>query len=227
MITEDRPSQSTEETAGRSTGKAVEVKPVRTRAPASRGVIAAAFIVLGMVVSYFIFVNASNATQVWVAKSAIVRGHTIVQDDLTTLSIAAGQDSTAIPQAKADQILGKVATTDLPAGALVTMSSISDHLQVPNGKALVGMTLGPAKLPAQTLHAGDNVVLVPVPAQGAAPVDVTAVETVPAVVSQIRPVPNTNDVVVDVYVSPQVAPNVASRGAAGSLTLYLAPGDSQ
>lgn len=226
MITEDRLPPSAE-SAQLPTGNAVEVKSVRTRAPASRAIIAAAFIVLGAVVSYLVFVNVSNTTQVWVAKSSIVRGHTIVQDDLTTMSITAGQDSKAIPQAKLDQILGKVATTDLPTGALVTMSSISDHLGVPNGKALVGMTLGPGKLPAQTLQAGDSVVLVPVPAQGAAPVDVTAAETIPAVVSQVRPVPNTNDVVVDVYVSTQVAPNVASRGAAGALSLYLAPGDAQ
>lgn len=226
-ITEDKLTQSEAETAQPSNGKVVDIKPVRTRAPASRGIIAAVLIVLGIVVGYILITNASNATAVWVAKTPIVRGHTIVQDDLTTMNITAGQDSKAIPQSKVDQIIGKIATTDLPAGSLVTPSSISDRLGVPSGKALVGLTLGPGKVPAQTLHAGDNVVLVPVPAQGAAPVDVTAAQTIPAVVSQIRPVPNTNDVVVDVYVSNQVAPTVASKGAAGGLSLYLAPGDSQ
>lgn len=216
---------STPDAASASKDASSAVKPVRTRRSGIWGFAALALLLLGALGGIFMFQAASNATQVFAAAGDITRGQTIEKDDLTTISIAAGQNTTAISATKADDILGTVASVDIPAGGLITETSTTTALTVPDGKALIGLTLQPGRLPAQQLTAGDNVILVPVPAQGVADVEVTADQTIPAVVSQVRPIPNSNDVVVDVYVATQAAPGVTSKGAAGSIALYLAPGD--
>lgn len=218
-------SSSTSDATSASKGATAAVKPVRTRRSGGWGFAALALVLLGAVGGVFMFQTASNATQVFVAAGDITRGQLIEADDLSTISIAAGQNTTAISATKAKELLGTIAAVDIPSGGLITKSSTTTALAVPAGKALIGLTLQPGRLPAQKLIAGDNVVLVPVPAQGVADVEVTAADTIPAVVSQVRPIPNSNDVVVDVYVAAQAAPGVASKGAAGTIALFLAPGD--
>lgn len=203
------------------------VKPVRTRRSGIWGFAALALLLLGALGGVFLFQTASNATQVFVAAGDIPRGQTIEKEDLTTISIAASQTTTAISATDADEILGTIANVDIPAGGLITRTSTTTGLAVPEGKALIGITLQPGRLPAQQLTAGDNVVLVPIPAQGVADIEVTAADTIPAVVSQVRPIPNSNDVVVDVYVTAQAAPGITSKGAAGSIALYLAPAEEK
>ena len=216
---------STADAAPASKDSSSAVKPVRTRRSGIWLFAVLALLLLGGLGGIFMFQAASNATQVFVAAGDITRGQTIEKNDLTTISIAAGQDTTAISATKAEDVLGTVAAVDIPAGGLITENSTTNGLTVPDGKALIGLTLQPGRLPAQQLTAGDNVILVPVPPQGVADVEVTADQTIPAVVSQVRPIPNSNDVVVDVYVASQAAPGVTSKGAAGSIALYLAPGD--
>lgn len=226
-ITDTQITPSTNIPTGAGAAVAGDVKPVRRRISLQRGLLAAGLIVLAVLVSVFAFSSVSKSTPVFVAKSDIVRGHVITKDDLTTISISADQDTSAVSATKADTLIGQIAAVDIPQGGLVTKSSVTSSLSVPAGKALVGITLQPGKYPAQTLHAGDNVVLVPAQAQGAPPASIGADQTTPAVISQVRPVPNTNDVVVDVYVSSSNAPSIASRGASGGLALYLASGASK
>lgn len=224
-ITAPQLTSSTADAAPAAKDSASAIKPVRRRRSGIWLFAVLALLLLGGLGGIFMFQAASNATQVFVAAGDITRGQTIEQDDLTTISIAAGQNTSAISATKADDILGTIAAVDIPAGGLITTTSTTTGLTVPDGKALIGLTLQPGRLPAQQLTAGDNVILVPVPPQGVADVEVTADQTIPAVVSQVHPIPNSNDVVVDVYVASQAAPGVTSKGAAGSLALYLAPGD--
>jgi hypothetical protein len=222
-ITEEPLTKSTAANPGtRTPAASAAVKPVRTRRSAIWIGGAAALILLGFITGYFIYTSASNSTQVWIAKAPIARGHTIAQDDITPMSITAGQTTKAIPQAKLDEVLGKTAIVDIPSGGLITTTSIASQLGVPAGKAVVGLTLVPGRLPAQPLKVGDNIVIVPVPAQGGQALPVSATDTIPATVSQVRPVPNTNNVVVDVFVNVQNAPDVTSKGAAGAVAIYLA-----
>lgn len=226
-ITEPQLASSIEAPAGAAPAVSGDLKPVRRRRSPLFGLAVIGLILLSGLAGVIAFNSVSKSTPVFVAKSDIVRGHVITKDDLTTISIAADQDTQAISATKADTVIGQIAAVDIPTGGMVTTSSLTKSLAVPDGKALIGITLQPGKYPAQTLHAGDNVVLVPAQAQGAPPVDITAEQTTPAVVSQVKPVPNTNDVVVDVYVSAAAAPGIASRGASGGLALYLSTGASK
>lgn len=226
-ITEAQLTTSSTEATSSTKDAPADVKPVRTRRSAIWGAAAIAMLLLGALAGVFIYNQASDATQVFVASSDIVRGQTVAKEDITTISITSGQDTNTFTATEADEVIGTIAAVDIPQGGLITTSSVASALTVPEGKALVGIILQPGRLPAQQLTAGDNVVLVPVPAQGAVPldVDITADQTIPAVVSQVHAIPNTNDVVVDVYVSNQAAPTVTSKGAAGVLALFLAPGE--
>lgn len=219
-------SESTEMTpAARGKKKAaaasVTVAPVRTRRSGVWLAAAIAIILLGALGGAVLYANASNSTQVFVASSDIARGATIEKGDLTTISIANGQTTTAVPVADVDKLLGSIATVDIPAGGFITKTSVSPALEIPKGKALVGLTLKPSQMPAQQLRAGDNVVIVPIPAQGTAITDDVVADTITATISQVRPVPNTADTVVDVYVSSGSAAAVAAQAAAGTLAIYL------
>ncbi|MDZ5146346.1 SAF domain-containing protein [Microbacterium testaceum] len=202
-----------------------KIAPVRRRRPTAWLAAAIAFILLGAIAGYFLYTSASNTTAVFVASTDIPRGSTITQQDLTTISIAAGQNTAAIPATSADKLLGSIATVDIPAGGLVTGSSVASDLPVPSGKAVVGLTLKPGQLPAQKLQAGDSIVIVPVQQTGAAPTTITSSQTIPATVSQVTTVAGTTDVIVDVYVAASAAPDVASRS--GSLAIVLTAGATQ
>ncbi len=218
-------SPSTPDAATASKDASSAVKPVRTRRSGIWGFAALALLLLGALGGIFMFQAASNATQVFVAAGDITRGQTIEKDDLTTISIAAGQNTTAISATKADDILGTIAAVDIrqvassprlpprPASPSPTARRSSDSRCSQVGSP-------PSSSPPETTSSS-----FPVPAQGVADVEVTADQTIPAVVSQVRPIPNSNDVVVDVYVATQAAPGVTSKGAAGSIALYLATGD--
>lgn len=201
------------------------VAPVRTRRPPIWGFAAAAILLVSVIASVAIYTNASNATQVFVAAGDIQRGSVIEQSDLTTLSIAAGQTTSAVPVSQVDELLGTVAAVDIPAGGLVTKDSTTSALAIPDGKALVGMVLQPGRLPSQQLVAGDEIYLVPVPAQGTVgSIEVEQDKAIAATVSQVSTIPNTNDVIVDVYVPAQLAPTVTAQAAAATLAIYMVPG---
>lgn len=225
-ITADNLSSTAEEAPTAPSEVAPVVKPVRTRRAGTWLIGCAALILLGGLASVYVVQSVSNTDQVFVAKGDIARGETIEEGDLTTIEIAAGQSTQGVPESKLKDLVGTIAVVDIPAGSLLTKASVANALAVPEGKALVGITLQPGRLPAQSLSAGDHVVLVPVPVQGSVDVEAKADQTIQAVVSQVRPIENSVDVVVDVYVSVQAAPAVTSRSAAGALALYLAPGSN-
>lgn len=215
-------------TRGQDTSTQAEIAPVRTRRSGMWLAAAIVLILLGAISGAFLYTTASNTQQVFVSAHAIERGHTIGRDDLTTIALAAGQTTAAIPIVRADEVLGKIAANDIAAGGMLTANDLTTSLPVASGQALVGLELKSSQLPAQTLVAGDKVVIVPVATQ-AATGGITTVDpstTVQGTVSQVRPTTGTTGtVVVDVYVESRSAANVASHAAAGAVAIYLAPGD--
>lgn len=199
----------------------VAVAPVRSRRSGMWLAAGIVLVLLGAIAGYFIYTSASKSTQVFVAATDVARGDTITEKSLTTLSIAAGQNTPGISPDDIDQVLGKVATTDLPSGSLITAGTISEALPGDAEQATVGLLLGPEQLPVQQLAAGDSVLLIPVLPQ--ANNSQAAPEPIPATVSVVRAPREDGKVRVDVFVSPKTAATVAMNAASSTIALYLAP----
>lgn len=181
---------------------------------------AIALIVAGALAGVFVYSSGSHTQQVFIVSHSVARGQIIGQSDLSTLDISEGQKTQGIPVADSSDVIGQVATVDLPKGSLVTSASIASSLSVPSGQALVGLSLKPAQLPAQPLVAGDQVAIVPVATDstGTSGTDTAAVT---GVVSDTANNQASGTTIVDVYVSATTAADLTSRASAGAVAIYL------
>lgn len=200
---------------------------VRIRTKRSRLWVAAAVtaVLAGGLFNVVLFASAGHPNSVFVVARPIARGTTLTAQDLKTLALVAGQQTASLAADRPDFVIGKVATVDLPAGSLITTSSIATSLPVPDGKALVGLSLKPAQLPASPVVAGDHITIVPIVDGVAGSVDHSAgsvpTDSVSAVVSDTSANAQTGTTIVDVYVEETVAADLTSRAASGAVAIYL------
>lgn len=206
----------------RTSTSAVQIAPVRSRRSRIWVAGAAALILVGGLLNVFLFTSAGRPTEVFVVTHNIPRGSTLTTGDLASLALASGQSSPAISTTLPSEVLGKVTTVDLPKGSLITPAAIAPTQRIPNGKALVGLSLKPAQLPAQALVAGYHVEIVPIATVATVDTSVTT-STIPGTVSDIVVDQQSGTTVVDVYVSQTVAADLTSRAAAGTVAIYLTP----
>ena len=196
------------------------VAPVRARRSWVWVAGAAALILVGGLLNIFLFTSVGHPDEVFAVSRNIPRGTTLTSGDLTSLALASGQSSPAISTASASEVIGKVATVDLPKGSLVTPAAIAATEQVPAGRALVGLSLKPSQLPAEPLVAGNHVDIVPIATATAGGASVTT-STISGVVSDTTVNQQSGTTIVDVYVSQTVAADLTSRAAAGFVAIYL------
>lgn len=226
-VTDAAPTTSA--TAMRAPGSATRadsITPVRVKRPWTWKAGAIALIVAGALGGVFIYSSNSNSEQVFVSSRDIARGQIISQTDLGTLDISQGQNTRGIPVADAADVIGQTATVDLPAGSLVTSSSLAPALSVPDGKALVGLTLKRTQLPAQALVAGDHVAIVPVAADATAAATGAVTSGSSAVAGDVSATARdeaADTITVDVYVPATAAADLTSRAASGAVAIYLTP----
>lgn len=199
------------------------VDPVRTKRGWGYGFAAIAAIIVGGLLTMFVYIGLQHSDEVFVVNSTIDRGQTISATDLSVIQVAPNQRVAGFTQSA--DIVGKVATVDLPKGSLVTPASIATALPIPSGKSLVGIALKRSQLPSTPLHAGDKVTIVPIAQQqGAVGSGASTPSNVQAIVATTDQVDQSSGlVVVNVYVSQSAAGDVAGRAAAGQVTLYVNP----
>jgi hypothetical protein len=197
-----------------------DVSPVRTKRSRIWVAGATALILVGGLLSVFLYTSLGHPDEVFAVARSIPRGATITADDLTSLALASGQRSPAISTSSPSEVIGKVTTVDLPKGSLVTPAAIAATQQIPAGRALVGLSLKPSQLPAEPLVAGNRVEIVPIASDTTADTSVTT-STISGVVSDISIDQQSDTTIVDVYVSETVAADLTSRAAAGTVAIYL------
>ena len=153
---------------------------------------------------------------------SVPRGQVLQAQDLVQVDLP--DAPSALRPVSADQLdamVGQVAAVDLVAGSLLAEGQVVDHLLPADGGALVGLSLGPAQLPASGVTAGDQVRIVEIPgAQGETAADPA---TFAAVVASVRVSADTGTTLVDVQVPAGQAAAVTSRAAAGRVSLVLDP----
>jgi hypothetical protein len=179
-----------------------------------------AIVLIGGLFTWYLTTTTSRTVSVLTTSSDVERGQQITDKDLTTITVAGGQNVDAVPAKDAKDVIGKVAAVDLPAGSLLTSSNVIDTLPVPSGDSIVGIALNANQLPAYPLKAGDKVRLVDTPvAQGEPPT--SDPQTYNATVFTTRLDEKNQVTVVDVVVPEREAAAIAARAATQRVSLVL------
>src|SRR6266508_4477240 len=132
------------------------------------GVVAVLLILVCGAIGAMLQLRSGGRTDVIAVARTIQIGHRITVEDLRRTRISTDTAVETIPAAQADQVVGKVATTTLLPGMLVTPQALASTVTPPAGRAIVGLDLTGAQLPlpADQLTPGVQVQLVRTPARG-------------------------------------------------------------
>lgn len=177
-------------------------------------------VLIGALMTWYVTTTTSRTVSVLTTSDNVQRGEAITQSDLTTITIAGGQNVDAIPASEAADIVGRVASVDLPAGSLLTSGNTLDTLPVPEGSSIVGIALNSSQLPSYRLVAGDAVRLVDTPvAQGEPPT--SDPQTFDATVFTTTYDEANQTWIVDVVVPEREAASIAARAATQRVSIIL------
>lgn len=208
----------------RTAGPKTPVPPKPTRARRRPAIVALglALVALGILASVYLTTTLGQTHKVLAVTSEVPRGAELTAGDLTAVDLPTGP--TLLDPVDANllnDVVGQVATVDLPAGALLTPGSYEGSLQPAAGNSIVGVALTPNQMPAGTsLHAGDRVRIVETPVNGGdAPVEEPL--SIPAVVVTSKSATVGDQTVVDVEVQRERAGALAARAATGRVALVL------
>ena len=221
-----------ETTSGRRLPPAPPMLPAPRRR-ARRGLLAAGIVlsILFALGAYMLVERTGERVAVIGTAKDVSWGEVITQADLVQVQVAQDPALRTVPWSSASSIVGQRAAMDLPAGALLTGSSIQVATSIPpEGEALVGVRVSAGQVPSTALSPGDQVVIVRT--SGASATDRSA-QAADLLESAIRaevfavslPVAGSTDRTVDVLVDgdPDVALRLAAMSAAGEASIVLLP----
>ena len=222
MVTETEPKRRQKPEPAEKKPKGEQLTPPPMRSRRRPAVIAAgvALVIVGALGSWWYASSARVTTTVFVTSGEITRGETIESQDLTTLELDGRQNTDAYTVEQSTDVIGKIATVDLPAGSLITPRVLGSTLAIEDGQSLVGFTLTGAQMPSYPLAAGDQVRIVDTPvAQGDPPAYTP--QTFPATVFSVVRDADNQQWVVNVIVPRAQAADLAARAATGRVALVL------
>ena len=219
--------------AGRRPPPAPPVLPAPRRR-ARRGLLAAGIVlsILFALGAYALVERSGERVAVIGTAKDISWGEVITQADLVQVQVAQDPALRTVPWSSAGSIVGQRAALDLPAGALLTGSSVRASTSIPPaGQALVGVRVSAGHVPSTALSPGDQVVIVRTSGASASATDRSAqatdlaVSAIPAEVFSVSaPVAGSTDRTVDVLVDDDaVALRLAAMSAAGEASIVLLP----
>ncbi|WP_055535303.1 SAF domain-containing protein [Streptomyces graminilatus] len=220
----------TKEKTAPDQGAAHTPLPITHDAPRSRRrpvVVGAglALAAVGALVSVWLVNEAGDKIAVVATRHAIEAGDTVKASDLVTAEISRGSGLHTVAASRASELVGKRASSDLPAGVLVTEDSVSSGSSVTKGKSVVGILAKPGQLPVQTLHTGDKVTVVHTPTDGSASASSdkpgSEPDSLPAVVSRVGSPDANGAVVVDVAAAEVNSTSLAAWAAGGEVAIVL------
>jgi len=180
---------------------------------------------VGALVSVWLVNEAGDKIAVVATRHAIEAGDTVQASDLVTAEISRGSGLHVVAASRSSDLVGKRASSDLPAGVLVTEDSVSSGSSVTKGKSVVGILAKPGQLPVQTLHTGDKVTVVHTPTDGSASASSdkpgSELDSLPAVVSRVGSPDANGAVVVDVAAAEVNSTSLAAWAASGDVAIVL------
>jgi hypothetical protein len=197
------------------------LKPTRARRRPALIALGLALVALSVLASVYLTSTLGQTYQVLAVTKVIPRGTAITSSDLTAVDLPTGPTLLdPIRADRLDQVVGKVAATDLSPGQLLTTKSAVDELGPPAGQSIVGVALAPNQMPTTDLKPGDAVRVVETPATGGEP-PVEAPFAISATVIRVEPSRLGDQMVVDVQVASSNAAGLAARAATGRVAIVI------
>lgn len=200
------------------------LKPTRARRRPALIALGLALVALSVLASVYVTSMLGETQRVLAITAPVPRGTEIESTHIGVVELPTGPTSLkSLPAAQFEQIVdqGKVATTDLRSGQLLTEDSFADELQPPAGRSIVGIALAANQMPAgNTLQPGDAVRVVETPATGGEP-PAEAPFTISATVLGVTESTLADQKVVDVEVASNNAAALAARAATGRVALVI------
>lgn len=141
---------------------------MRKRERPRRGLIATGVVVVLVCVLAAALVYQREGGKVSVIKvaKAVPVGHKIEPGDLTTAQMASN-DIPAFAGSHMSEVYGKVAAVGLVPGEVLNAAMVTDKPATPPGHVVAGVSLKAGQLPAGGVSAGDQVMVILLPAQSA------------------------------------------------------------
>lgn len=200
--------------------------PVRVRATRAKRVpwvaLGVVLVVAGALIFGLLVQSAGDRVSAVVAARDIDPGQVIEASDLRIIEIAIDGQASIVLAAQRTSLIGKTATSRVPAGAFVSPAHFVDGSILAHGDVVVGALLGPGGLPVPNLRVGDEVLLLE--ARDPAESDEDAAPLGTATVYLVSPGAQSGTQFVSLAVDQRVAQRVADAAAAQLLRLVLQPG---
>lgn len=233
---DDDPVESAADAAKTASGRRLPPAPPVLPAPrrrARRGLLAAGVVlsILFALGAYMLVERSGQRVAVIGTAKDISWGEVITQADLVQVQVAQDPALRTVPWSSVSSMVGQRAAMDLPAGALLTGSSVQVSTAIPpEGEALVGVRVSAGQVPSTALSPGDQVVIVrtsgtPATNGSAQATDLLASAITAEVFAVSSPAAGSTDRTVDVLVDgdPNVALRLAAMSAAGEASIVLLP----
>ena len=156
--------------------------------------------------------------------TAVTRGEIIEASDLRVVYVSSDDPIARLGKEDTEAVVGRVALSDLPAGALLTRGSVAPLLTIGPDDGVVGLALEPGQVPGELL-AGDLVNVVAGPSAGGPAVQPdgreTAVLATGAEVYAIRDLGNQGGKLVSLKLPEADANRVAAAAERGPIRLVM------
>lgn len=168
----------------------------------------------------FLVDTLTDTHSVLAMSTSVVRGQTITDADLTVASITLDPALAPVASADRDQVVGRRAALDLPAGSIVTAEAVTEAVSPAAGEELVGLAVTPTQLPVEPLAPGDVIRVVDTPRENDDPPEAEPRSTIATVVT-VGPLTETGRIIIDVVVPADQAADLAARAATGRIGIVL------
>ncbi len=196
----------------------------RTSRPATRRsaphLVLGVLLVVGCAVAFLVVATTSGGQQAVLATARpIAVGQVFTAQDLRQVDIPVDVEIRAVGASRAVDLIGRPATSSLPAGALLTPEAAGGAGVPPPGQAIVSLALDSGRVPLES-SAGDRVSVVVVPDRNDTGAGRAVPRSWPAVVTSVDRPDTGQQAVVSVQLGEAPAREVAATPAA-QLALVL------
>lgn len=174
---------------------------------------------LGAVVAASAALSADRREPVLALSRPVAAGHALTAGDVRAVRVGADPSVQVIPASDKASVIGRVATTALPAGTLLHPAHVGSSPDLDPGQVSVGVALEPGRFPPR-LGPGDRVLALESATAGDAN---PAGELATGVVTSVEPLQSGSGMVIGLKVSREAATPLAGAATARRLSLALLP----